>query len=118
MHVCEVLTKQSQLISLSRQGFRMSFQQGFVEFGSYFLRMHYLGFRMNNVGPCSATYLQMSNLKPLKSMDLLVHLKLDTGLSVAVNQGCAACSAPPGGGADGSGRLCWNYGMVCLEKHL
>lgn len=101
MYVCAVFTKQSQLISLSRQGFRMSFQQGFVEFGSYFLRMHYPGFRMNNVGPCSATYLQMSNLKPLKSMDLLLHLKLGTGLSVAVNQGCSACPGPAAGG-------CWH----------
>lgn len=98
MYVCAVLTKQSQLICLSRQGFRMSFPQGFVEFDSYILRMHYPGFPMNNVGPCSATYLQMSNLKPLKSMDPLVHLKLGIGLSVAVNQGCAACPDPAGGG--------------------
>jgi len=52
--------------------------------------MHYPGFRMNNVGPCSASYLQMSNLKPLKSMDLPVYLKLGTGLSAPVNQGLIA----------------------------
>lgn len=32
--VCALFTKQSQLICLSSQGFRMSFQQGFVEFAT------------------------------------------------------------------------------------
>lgn len=57
--------------------------------------MHYLDFWMNNVGPCSASYLQMSSLKLLKSMDLLVYLKLDTGLSATVNQGLIAQSGTP-----------------------
>jgi len=50
---------------------------------------------MNNVGPCSASYLQMLSLKPLKSMDLLVYLKLGTGLSASVNQGLIALFGTP-----------------------
>lgn len=71
---------------------------------------------MNNVGPCSASYLQTLNLKPLESMDLLVSLKLGTGLSAPVNQGVIAQSGTPNKGCGYKQQAALTRRFVCLGQ--